>query len=145
MKYVAGASTLVSRSFWEQIGLINQQYFLSLGEIDWAASANGKFSISHCPGSIVYDNEGSTSESTEVTQKWSSLTEFYATQSRVFFTQIHYPEALGTVCAALALSSFHRLLQGHWRNYCTLLPRCAQVLSSKNASTSRADGHLNAS
>jgi GT2 family glycosyltransferase len=73
---------MVSRSFLEQIGLLNEQYFIYFEEIDWATRAKGKFSMASCPRSLGYHKEGGTTGSTPLAQKRSALTELYATRSR---------------------------------------------------------------
>lgn len=82
LQYVVGASMMVSRSFLEQIGLLNEQYFIYFEEIDWATRAKGKFSMASCPRSLGYHKEGGTTGSTPLAQKRSALTELYATRSR---------------------------------------------------------------
>jgi len=131
LQYVVGASMMVCRSFLEQIGFLNEQYFLYFEEIDWATRAKGKFSMAYCPESLVYHKEGGTTGSTPLAQKRSTLTELYATRSRVLFTRIYYPAALGTVCAAVVLSSLHRLLKGDWLNHRAILRGCLLALSSR--------------
>lgn len=131
LKYVVGASMMVTRSFLEQIGLMNEQYFLYFEEIDWATRAKGKFSMAYCPGSLVYHKEGSSTGSSPEEQRRSAVTDLYATRSRVLFTKTYYPLALGTVCAAVVLSSLHKLLNGNWRNHRAILRGCFLALSSR--------------
>jgi GT2 family glycosyltransferase len=58
MAYVVGASMLVRRQFLEQIGLMDEGYFLTSEEIDWATRAKGRFTLAYAPGSLVYHREG---------------------------------------------------------------------------------------
>jgi GT2 family glycosyltransferase len=60
LDYVIGASLLVSRSFIEKIGYLNEDYFLYYEEIDWATRARGQFTLTYAPQSIVYHKEGAT-------------------------------------------------------------------------------------
>lgn len=58
MDYVVGASMLVSREFLEQIGLMEESYFLYFEELDWAIRARGRFNLGYAPTSGVFHKEG---------------------------------------------------------------------------------------
>lgn len=58
MDYVVGASMLVSRAFVEEIGLMEESYFLYFEELDWSLRSKGKFQIGYAPDSFVYHKEG---------------------------------------------------------------------------------------
>lgn len=58
MDYVVGASMLVSREFLEQIGLMEESYFLYFEELDWAIRARGRFKFGYAPMSGVFHKEG---------------------------------------------------------------------------------------
>jgi len=59
MDYVIGASMLVSREFLEQVGLMDERYFLYFEELDWAIRAQGHFKLGYAPASRVFHKEGS--------------------------------------------------------------------------------------
>lgn len=66
MKYVAGASILVTRAFLEEIGLMCEDYFLYFEEPDWAFRGKHRFSLAYAPESLVYHKVGmSTTKGTE--------------------------------------------------------------------------------
>jgi GT2 family glycosyltransferase len=117
MAYVIGASMLVRRSFLEQVGLMDEEYFLYFEELDWAARAKGHFRLAYCPSSIVYHKEGRSIGSHRVTAQQSVLAEFYATRNRILFTRKYYPFALLTVLASVAASAIHRLFSRRWGNF----------------------------
>jgi GT2 family glycosyltransferase len=121
MAYVIGASMFVRRSFLEQIGLMDEQYFLYFEELDWAARAKGHFKLIYCPDSIVYHREGNSIGSYRVTAQQSVLAEFYATRNRMLFTRKNYPWAILTVLGAVAMSAIHRLLNRRWGNFGALV------------------------
>lgn len=58
LDHIAGASLMVSRAFLEQIGLMEESYFLYFEEIDWAVRAKGRFSLGWAPRSFVWHKEG---------------------------------------------------------------------------------------
>lgn len=112
LKYVVGASMLVSRSFLEQVGLMNEGYFLYFEEIDWAIRAKGRFRLGYCPDSIVYHKEGSSIGTARQSRDRSLASEFYSTRNRVVFTRTYFPYAMPSVCASILTSAFHRLFLG---------------------------------
>ena len=131
MRYVAGASMVVSRKLLDRIGLMNESYFLYFEELDWATRAKGYFSLAYIPESIVYHKEGSAAKSDYLTRRRSPTTEFYATRNRVLFTRVYYPRALMTVFAAATLTSLPWLLNGKWRNFHSHLNGCTMGLRAK--------------
>jgi GT2 family glycosyltransferase len=119
---IVGASMFVRRSFLEQIGLLDEHFFLYFEEIDWAKRAKGLFALGYCPGSIVYHKEGASIGTSDVKGKRrSELSDRFASRNRVLFTRIHYPAALATVIFAMALSLLHRLLTGQIRSFATIV------------------------
>jgi GT2 family glycosyltransferase len=130
MRYVIGASMLVSRAFLEQIGLLDEHYFLYFEEIDWAVRAKGHFQLAYCPASVVYHKEGTSIGSYRVTAQQSALAEFYGTRNRILFTRKHYASALPSVISAIALSGLHRLAKRRWSNFRALLQGAIQGLTT---------------
>jgi GT2 family glycosyltransferase len=49
---------LVSRSFLEDIGLIDESYFLYYEEMDWALWGRGRYRLAYADDAVVYHNEG---------------------------------------------------------------------------------------
>lgn len=133
MKYVAGASMIVSRRFLEQVGLMDEKYFLYFEEIDWATRAAGKFEMAYCPASIVYHKEGASIGTSDVKGKRRSpLCERFAARNRILFTRTHYPDALPTVILAMLLSALHRLLTGQFLNFRMVLYGMSLGLSRRS-------------
>jgi len=125
LKYIVGASLLVRRSFLEQIGLMDEQYFLYFEEIDWATRAKSSFGLAYARDSKVYHKEGKSIGSTAKARTQSALAEFYLTRNRVLFTRKHYPFALPTVFSAIVASALDRAFHRRWEN---LLALCRGVL-----------------
>ena len=118
MQLVFGASMFVRRSFLEQIGLLDESYFLYFEENDWAIRSRGRFGLAYCPESIVYHKEGASIGSSEVKGKRrSELSERFGSRNRVLFTKTYYPVALVTVILAMLMSALHRLATGQIGNF----------------------------
>ncbi len=58
MAYVMGASMLVTSEFIQEIGLMEEDYFLYYEEIDWALRGSGKFTLGFAPRSHVFHKSG---------------------------------------------------------------------------------------
>jgi hypothetical protein len=122
MGFVVGASMCVSCAFLQQVGLMDERYFIYFEEIDWATRAKGRFLQAYCPESVVYHKEGSSIGTSQTKGKpRSELCERFASRNRILFTRIHYPAALVTVLPAILLSIVHRLVTGQFRHFVMLL------------------------
>lgn len=95
MKYVAGASMLVSKAFLRNIGLMSEEYFLYFEEPDWCFRGREKFAIAYADGSLVYHKVGiSTSRHDEGPDRSA---ESYFFRSQILFTAKFFPLALPVV------------------------------------------------
>jgi GT2 family glycosyltransferase len=119
MAYVIGASMLVRRSFLEQVGLLNEEYFVYYDELDWATRAKGRFQLAYSPLSIVYHKEGAAIGSHRT--HLSPLAEFYMVRNRLLFTRRYYPRAIPSVLVGIGLSAIRRSLKFRWRNVGALI------------------------
>lgn len=109
MRYVVGASMLVSRELLERVGLMSENYFLYNEEIDWATRARRHFSLAYAPGSLVYHKEGGSIGTARQSELQPAISEYYATRNRILFTRRFHPFALPGVLAAVTASLLHRL------------------------------------
>jgi len=119
MAYVVGASMLVRRSFLEQVGLLNEEYFIYFDELDWAERAKGQFHLAYSPRSIVYHREGGIIGSHRAHQ--SPLAEFYLVRNRLLFTRRYHPLAIPSVLLGIGLSAVHRSVKLRWKNLGALI------------------------
>lgn len=58
--YPVGASMVASRAFLEQIGPMNEEYFLYYEETDWVLRARGKFQVGVALDSYVFHKHGAS-------------------------------------------------------------------------------------
>jgi len=112
LDFVSGASTLVSRTFLEAVGLMEESYFLYFEELDWAARAKGRFTLGYARESIVYHKEGASIGSHPDRRKRSLVSDSYLSRNRVLFTRRFFPWALPSVLISVSLAAVHRLLSG---------------------------------
>lgn len=98
INYVIGAAVMVRRSLLEDVGLMEEKYFLYCEEIDWALRARGKYKIACQPESIVYHKEGGTigASNTNINEK-PLYADFYSLRNRIWITKKFFPWFLPTV------------------------------------------------
>jgi GT2 family glycosyltransferase len=130
--YVIGASMLIRKRFLEEVGLMDESYFLYFEEIDWAIRAKGRFKYTYSQASIVYHKEGGSAGSFRSPAYQSPLAEFYSTRSRALFTRRYFPFALPSVMCAILASAMQRLLRGRWGNFAALLKGAAEGIRASD-------------
>ncbi len=115
MKYVIGASMLVSKPFLEEVGLMSEDYFLYFEDLDWATRAADRYSLAYAAESIVFHKEGKTSgASNRMLQEKSLVADYYGIRNRLLFTRKFFPYALPTVYLALLITIINRIRRGQW-------------------------------
>jgi len=78
--YITGCSLLVKRQVIEEIGLMNEVYFLYFEETEWCAKAKARdYRLMYAPRSVVYHKESVS------TGKISGRILYYLTRNRLYF------------------------------------------------------------
>jgi GT2 family glycosyltransferase len=114
LSMILGASTLVSKRFLQDVGLMSEEYFLFSEEIDWATRAKNRYELAYAPESIVYHRQGRCTGLGTTFRKRSVLAEHYMAKSRLAFTRKYYPFAQVTVRLTLLFIAVCRILMGQW-------------------------------
>lgn len=99
LDHLSGASILVARRFLEDIGLMDEGYFLYYEEMDWALRGRRRYRLAYADGALVYHKEGAAIGSSHRRQARSPLSAFFLVRSRLRFTRKFYPWALPSVLA----------------------------------------------
>ncbi|MEN3012042.1 glycosyltransferase family 2 protein [Dictyoglomus thermophilum] len=100
--YVIGASMFVPKEFIEDVGLMDERYFLYFEDVDWSERARRKgYVITCCYKSKVYHKEGASIGSSSKGEKKSELADYYGIRNRIVFTKKFYPQYLFTVYLSL--------------------------------------------
>lgn len=107
MKYVAGASLLVTRKFVEEVGLMSEDYFLYNEEPDWAFRGSQRYTLVYAPESIVYHKVGMSTKKGFDKNEDINFPEDYVFRSSLKFTLTFFPYALPVVFVRVA---FNRLM-----------------------------------
>jgi GT2 family glycosyltransferase len=121
LDYIIGASMLVSRSFLETIGLMNEEYFLYFEELDWIARAGNQYSLGYCHDSIVYHKEGASTGLNSNQSRGSSMTDYHAKKSLLIYTRNYAPYTLPLIYLNLVMVICKRLIHGEYHRALTIL------------------------
>ncbi|WP_018410778.1 glycosyltransferase family 2 protein [Methyloversatilis thermotolerans] len=88
--YISGASLFVPARFVEEVGLMEEHYFLYYEEIDWAVRASGRWRQAIASESVVYHKEGGTI-GTSTRSSRSRLSQYYLNRNLVVFYRKFFP------------------------------------------------------
>lgn len=106
--FVIGASMLLRRSLLDEIGLLDESYFLYFEELDIALRAKGKYRLGSASKSIVYHKEGASTGGKDADEK-SDVADFYAIRNRIKFTLKHNRKYIIFVWLGLFVALGNRL------------------------------------
>jgi GT2 family glycosyltransferase len=117
MSYVVGASMFVSSKYLDEVGEMDEEYFLYYEEQDWAARSSRMFSFAYASKAVIYHREGASigGKTSDASSK-SRTAEFYATRSRVLFTLRHKWWFLPTVTLAILGGITRRVVNRRFAN-----------------------------
>lgn len=92
--FVLGASLAVSRGFLEDVGLMEEGYFLYFEEIDWAVRNRrlgpNAYETAFAHGATVFHKAGRSIGSGSARSKRSAFSDYWLARSRLRFTWRHY-------------------------------------------------------
>ena len=112
ISYLAGASLFVPKKFVEDVGLLEEDYFLYFEELDWIKRGKKRgWSLAYEPQAIVYHKEGATiggSSQLKKTEK-SILSDFYSLRNRLLITRKYFPWHAPTVYLTFLLTLVNRI------------------------------------
>lgn len=112
MDFVTGASMVVSRTFYEAVGPMAEDYFLYYEEVDWALR-RGELPLAYCPGGLVYHRAGTSIGSPTLSRVASPLSLYFKHRNRIRFLRRHRPGALLTAHAFTLAKSLQTLARGY--------------------------------
>jgi len=131
LDYIVGASLFLPKLFLEQVGLMNEDYFLYFEELDWITKGrrNG-FNIALAPCAIVYHKEGSSIVGEKSQRKDTSTAEFYSISNRVRFIKKWYPLCVVTVLPGVFFALMKRMFSGKFKLAMTTSVAVCHILFS---------------
>jgi GT2 family glycosyltransferase len=112
---IIGACMLVSLSFLQKVGLLNEDYFLYFEEQDWAERAKQKgFNLGCSERAIVYHKEGATIGAGQFAGS-SRFSDFYFSRSKILFTDKYYNKLISlSVRVSLLLTIYNRIRRSQY-------------------------------
>ncbi|MBP7335126.1 glycosyltransferase family 2 protein [Niveispirillum sp.] len=110
MDYVIGAAMFIRRAWLEQVGLMDDSFFLYFEEIDYCRRGRHLFDLGYAPASLVLHKEGGTTGGHR--DQISLLADFYNLRNRLRVTWRHFPYAMPTILAGLCVTALNRLHRG---------------------------------
>jgi GT2 family glycosyltransferase len=120
LDWICGASLFLPKRFLENVGMMEERYFLYYEELDWAFRAKGRFRLGYSPKALVYHKHGVTTK-----EKWqSSESSYFMYRSRLKFYRKFLPSylffcLLATVIEAMVQTRKGniRVLRPMWRSF----------------------------
>lgn len=114
LSYISGASWLIPKDFIQQIGLMEESYFLYCEEIDWCVRNNHRYELTYAPNALVYHKEGGSIGSPNLDKPSSLFSDFYIFRNKLRFTKRFFPEAIISNYITSCLQLLNRARKGQW-------------------------------
>jgi hypothetical protein len=112
LDYVIGASMFISRRFVEEIGMMDERFFLYREDYDWAKRAWGRFTLAYCDRSVVYHKEGATIGGSNFAVKSKSLiADYFYLRNKLVITKKYFPYAYPVVVLGMCGAIIKRILR----------------------------------
>jgi GT2 family glycosyltransferase len=122
MDYVVGASMLVSRAFLDDVGPMNEDYFIYYEEADLIERGRKKgWETAYAWRSRVYHKEGASIGANKQKRTKSDFAVYYFFRNAMIFTRQYHPLCLITVIPRIAATIVFRLLKGDTSKVRTML------------------------
>jgi len=113
LDYITGCSWLLPRTFLDEIGLMEEGYFLYYEEIDWVLRSKHKYQLTYAPEAYIYHKEGSSIGSKTMNKDSSLLSDFYMARNKFKVAAKFNPMMLPTVFLSTILQALNRFRRGH--------------------------------
>ena len=120
MEYVNGASLFATRACVENIGPLDERYFLYCEEIDWVFR-RGPHRLGYAHDSIVYHAHGATIGSNKNRRMRSALSVYLDERNRHLFTRRFFPARYPLVFFTTLLFTLQYVRAGAPRNFMVAL------------------------
>jgi N-acetylglucosaminyl-diphospho-decaprenol L-rhamnosyltransferase len=120
MEYVNGASLFATRACVDEIGPLDESYFLYCEEIDWVFR-RGAHRLGYAHDSIVYHAHGATIGSNKNRRMRSALSVYLDERNRHLFTRRFFPARYPLVFLTTLLFTLQYVRAGAIRNFVVAL------------------------
>lgn len=110
--FIAGASMVVSRPFWETTGPMREDYFLYYEETDWALR-RGDLPLAICADAVIYHRAGSSIGSAGIGRPATAFSHYFKHRARLRFMARHFRAGLPTAWAYTFAKAAQLLVKGY--------------------------------
>jgi GT2 family glycosyltransferase len=111
--FIYGACVMAGRKFVEDVGFMDEGYFLYCEEQDWAWRAAGRFDLAYAPNARVYHKEGMSTRRLFDGKTYKRFR--FLVKSRLRLAGKHAPYTLPTVCLGLVFAACRLPFRSLWR------------------------------
>jgi N-acetylglucosaminyl-diphospho-decaprenol L-rhamnosyltransferase len=133
----SGASMYVTRKCLDQVGLMDESYFLFFEDLDWGVRAK-KLGLGYASTSIVAHQRGTTTGSAGGLAAMSKLAVYLQHRNGIHFVRRHFPWSLPVRIAVSILHAFRFLIHRAPGNFLATLEG---VLAGLKGETGQPDWH----
>ena len=126
LDFVTGASLVASRQFYDEVGPMEESYFLYYEEVDWALR-RGDLPIVVCPSALVYHKAGTAIGSPTLGRPASPFSLYFKYRARMRFLRRFYPKNLLWGWAYSLAKAGQLALRGYLREAWTILVASADA------------------
>ncbi len=111
LDFISGASLVVSRAHYEEVGPMQEDYFLYYEEVDWAQRRQSP--LAYAEGAVVYHKGGASIGSRTSQRGASSLSLYFLHRARLrFLWRYRKTSILGALLYSVAKAA-HLIIIGH--------------------------------
>jgi GT2 family glycosyltransferase len=107
--YVLGASMFILKKFLEDVGLMDEEFFLYYEELDWAIRGKKKgWSLGFCASARIYHKMGSSINKNKGRGN-SLIGDYYSIRNRILLTKKYFPYALVSLYPSFLKFVYNRI------------------------------------
>ena len=104
LNFIYGASVMVSRTFVESVGLMDERLFLYCEEQDWSWRSKRRFDLAYAPDARIFHKEGGSTTMSRLRRPIKRL--LLLARNKLLVTGKHKPAALPFTCLGIAFAFF---------------------------------------
>jgi len=116
INYISGACLLASRAFVEQVGPMDERYFLFSEEVDWCLR-RGDHKLGYCHSAIIRHDHGATIGSNREMSARSAFSVYLLERSGILLTWKFRPALVPLVAITAGLYTLRYLKRGGWQQF----------------------------
>jgi GT2 family glycosyltransferase len=117
LDYVSGASMFVTKQYVDEVGLLDERYFLYCEEVDWCLRRRAHHRIGYAHGSLVLHAHGTTIGSSSNRKKRSALSVYLDERNKLLLTRRFYPATYPFTIFIALLLTLQYVKAGAFRNF----------------------------